>query len=85
MRALSFLFALLVGLAMAFLAPVMAAGHGQAPAALVAPAMASIAPESADGAATDGMAADLLATDRLASDLLAELGIDPAPGLDIAA
>ncbi len=73
MRALTFLFALMVGLAMAFLAPAMAGGHDQAPAAIVAP-------EMADAAATD-----LLATDLLSSDLLAELSIDPAPGLDVSA
>lgn len=78
MRALSFLFALMVGLAMAFLAPALAGGHGQAPAALVAPAFT-------DAAATDSMATDLVATDLLAGDLLAELSIDPAPGLDVAA
>ncbi|MBD2720277.1 hypothetical protein [Synechococcus sp. FACHB-909] len=78
MRALTFLFALMVGLAMAFLAPAMAGGHDQAPAAMVAP-------EMADAAATDLLASDLLAADLLSSDLLAELSIDPAPGLDVAA
>jgi hypothetical protein len=73
MRALTFLFALMVGLAMAFLAPAMAGGHDQAPAAMVAPEMA------------DAPASDLLATDLLSSDLLAELSIDPAPALDVAA
>ncbi len=73
MRALSFLFALMVGLVMAFLAPAMAGGHDQAPSALVAPEMADVA------------ATDSEATDLLASDLLAELSMDPAPGLDIAA
>jgi hypothetical protein len=73
MRALSFLFALMVGLAMSFLAPAMAGGHDQAPAAMVAPEMA------------DASASDLLATDLLSSDLLAELSIDPAPALDVAA
>jgi hypothetical protein len=95
MRALSFLFALMVGLAMAFLAPAMAGGHGQAPAAMVAPEMATIAPEFADTAATETVATDTeatdlldmdrLATDLLSSDLLAELSIDAAPGLDVAA
>ncbi len=80
MRALTFLFALMVGLAMAFLAPAIAGGHDQAPAAMVVPEMTVIAPEFADAAATD-----LLATDLLSSDLLAELSIDPAPGLDVAA
>lgn len=78
MRALTFLFALMVGLAMAFIAPAMAGGHDQAPAAMVAP-------EMADAAATDLLATDLLASDLLSSDLLAELSIDPAPGLDVAA
>ncbi len=78
MRALTFLFALMVGLAMAFLAPAMAGGHDQAPAAMVAP-------EMADAAATDLLASDLLAADLLSSDLLAELSMDPAPGLDVAA
>jgi hypothetical protein len=68
MRALTFLFALMVGLAMAFLAPALAGGHDQAPAAIVAPEMA-----------------DATATDLLATDLLAELSIDPAAGLDVAA
>jgi hypothetical protein len=70
MRALSFLFALMVGLAMAFLAPALAGGHGQAPLAMVAPELAGLAPEF---------------TDAAASDLLAELSIDPAPGFDVAA
>jgi hypothetical protein len=78
MRALTFLFALMVGLVMAFLAPAMAGGHDQAPAAMVAP-------EMADAAATDLLASDLLPSDLLSSDLLAELSIDPAPGLDVAA
>lgn len=83
MRALTFLFALMVGLAMAFLAPAMAGGHDQAPAAIVAPEMAD-APAT-DSMATDSLATDLLATDLLSSDLLAELSIDSAPGLDVAA
>lgn len=83
MRALTFLFALMVGLAMAFLAPAMAGGHGQAPAAMVAPEMADAA--ATDLLDTDRLATDLLATDLLSSDLLAELSIDPAPGLDVAA
>ncbi|MEA5392497.1 hypothetical protein VB738_14635 [Cyanobium gracile UHCC 0139] len=82
MRALSFLFALMVGLAMAFLAPALAGGHGQATAAMAAPEMAVIAPVSTGEADTDSMATDLLPTDVLASDLLAELGIDPTLTLD---
>ncbi len=85
MRALTFLFALMVGLAMAFLAPAIAGGHDQAPAAMVVPEMTVIAPEFTEAAAIDTMATDLLATDLLSSDLLAELSIDPAPGLDVAA
>ncbi len=90
MRALTFLFALMVGLAMAFLAPAMAGGRDQAPAAMVPPEMAALEPEFADAAATETAATDLLdmdrlATDLLSSDLLAELSIDPAPGLDVAA
>jgi hypothetical protein len=71
MRALTFLFALMVGLAMAFLAPAMAGGHNQAPAAMVAPEMAAMAEEPA--------------ADQLISDLLTDLSIDPAPVLDTAA
>ncbi|MCP9796308.1 MULTISPECIES: hypothetical protein [Cyanophyceae] len=71
MRALTFLFALMVGLAMAFLAPAMAGGHNQAPAAMVAPEMAAMADEPA--------------ADQLVSDLLTDLSIDPAPVLDVAA
>ena len=67
MRALSFLFALMVGLALAFFAPAMAGGHGQAPEAIVAPEAEQISTESSD---------------LLASDLLAELTIDLAPALD---
>lgn len=83
MRALTFLFALMVGLATAFLAPAMAGGHGQTPAAMVAPAMAD--PAAADAPITDALAADSLTIDLLSSDLLADLSIDPAPGLDVAA
>ena len=67
MRALSFLFALMVGLALAFFAPAMAGGHGQAPEAIVAPEVEQISTESSD---------------LLASDLLADLTIDLAPALD---
>ncbi|MBD2549442.1 hypothetical protein H6G65_07560 [Microcystis elabens FACHB-917] len=72
MRALAFLFSLMVGLAMAFLAPALAGGHEQAPPAMIA--------------TTYGMAVDQMVADDLPSgDLLAELGIDPAPVLDVAA
>lgn len=67
MRALSFLFALMVGLALAFFAPAMAGGHAQAPEAIVAPEAEQISTESSD---------------LLASDLLADLTIDLAPALD---
>ena len=72
MRALSFLFALMVGLALAFFAPAMAGGHGQAPEAIVAPEAEQISTESSD----------LLTSDLLTSDLLADLTIDLAPALD---
>lgn len=95
MRALSFLFALMVGLVMAFLAPALASSHGQAPMAMGAPEMAGVAPELINAAASDSLATDLLtsdllatdplAADQLSTDLLAELSMDPAPGLDIAA
>jgi hypothetical protein len=83
MRALSFLFALMVGLAMAFLAPALAGGHDQAPAAIIATEMAAAVPT--DSMATDHLASDLLATDLLSSDLFTELSIDQASDLDVAA
>ncbi|MBW4529120.1 MAG: hypothetical protein KME02_00390 [Aphanothece saxicola GSE-SYN-MK-01-06B] len=67
MRALSFFFALMVGLALAFFAPAMAGGRGQAPEAVMAPEAALISSESSD---------------QLAADLLAELTIDLAPAPD---
>jgi len=70
MRALSFFFALMVGLALACIAPAMAGGRGQAPEAVMAPEVAVISTES---------------TDLLASDLFAELNVDRAPGLDASA
>jgi hypothetical protein len=70
MRALSFFFALMVGLALAFFAPAMAGGRAQAPEAMMAPEAAEISTESSD---------------QLAADLLAELSIDLAPSLDAAA
>ncbi|WP_216900147.1 hypothetical protein [Synechococcus sp. CCY 9618] len=70
MRALTFFFALMVGLAMAFLAPAMAGGRDQAPAAMMAPLATDLSPEPSD---------------QLASDLLAEFEFDMAPGLDSAA
>jgi hypothetical protein len=76
MRALAFLFSLMVGLAMAFLAPALAGSHDQAPAAMVV---------TADSMAADQLASDLVADDLPAGDLLAELSIDPAPVLDAAA
>jgi hypothetical protein len=69
MRALSFFFALMVGLALAFFAPAMAGGRAQAPEAMMAPEAAEISTESSD---------------QLAADLLAELSIDLAPSLDAA-
>ena len=75
MRALSFFFALMVGLAMAFLAPAMAGGHVNAPEAMLAPTTAASSPEAADS----------LAADALLSNLLAELNVDLAPSLDAAA
>jgi hypothetical protein len=77
MRALSFFFALMVGLALAFFAPAMAGGRAQAPEAMVAPEAAGISSESADLLASDGLSAD-----QLTADLLAELTIDGAPALD---
>jgi hypothetical protein len=70
MRALSFLFALMVGLALACIAPAMAGGRGQAPEAMMAPEAAVISSESSD---------------LLASDLFAELNVAMAPGLDASA
>ncbi|MEA5441521.1 hypothetical protein [Cyanobium gracile] len=67
MRALSFFFALMVGLALAFFTPAMAGGRGQAPEVMMAPEAAPISSESSD---------------QLAADLLAELSIDLAPALD---
>ena len=82
MRALSFFFALMLGLVLASVAPALAGGRGQTPEAMLAPAAAEIGTESSDPLATDGQATDLLATDLLAADLLAELSIDLAPSLD---
>ncbi len=79
MRALSFFFALMVGLVLAFFAPAMAGGRAQAPEAMMAPDVAGISSESSDLLATDGQSAD-----QLAADLLAELTIDLAPALDAA-
>jgi hypothetical protein len=70
MRALSFLFALMVGLAMAFLAPAMAGGHPDAPEAMMAPLASETSPAS---------------TDQLAGELLSDLEFDLAPGFDAAA
>lgn len=77
MRALSFLFALMVGLALAFIAPAMAGGRDLAPEAMMAPEAAEISTESADH-----LASDVATTDLLTADLLAELSIDMAPSLD---
>lgn len=77
MRALSFLFALMVGLVLAFVAPAMAGGRGQTPEAMLAPEVAQISDASSNQLATDGQT-----TDFLAADLLAELSIDLAPALD---
>ncbi|MCT0206669.1 hypothetical protein [Synechococcus sp. CS-1332] len=77
MRALSFLFALMVGLALACIAPAMAGGRGLAPEAMMAPEVAEISTESADL-----LASDVATTDLLTADLLAELSIDMAPSLD---
>lgn len=77
MRALSFLFALMVGLALAFFAPAMAGGRGQAPEAMLAPEAVQISEASNDQLAMDGQITDFLVT-----DLLAELSIDLAPALD---
>ena len=77
MRALSFFFALMVGLVLAFFAPAMAGGRAQAPEVMMAPEVAEISSESSDLLATDGQGAD-----QLAADLLAELTIDLAPALD---
>jgi hypothetical protein len=82
MRALSFFFALMLGLVLASVAPALAGGRGQTPEAMLARAAAEIGTESSDPLATDGQATDLLATDLLAADLLAELSIDLAPSLD---
>lgn len=76
MRALAFFFSLMVGLAMAFLAPALAGSHDQAPAAMVA---------TTDSMAADQLAGEQVADDLSAGDLLAELSIDPAPVLDVAA
>lgn len=77
MRALSFFFALMLGLALACIAPAMAGGRGQAPEAGLASEAAVISTESNDQLAMDGQTTDLLA-----ADLLAELSIDLAPSLD---
>lgn len=80
MRALSFFFALMVGLALAFFAPAMAGGRAQAPEAMMAPELTGISSESSDLLTSDGQSAD-----QLAADLLAELTIDLAPSLDATA
>ncbi len=80
MRALSFFFALMVGLVLAFFAPAMAGGPDQAPGAVLAPEVAVISTESADLLGSDGVSVD-----QLTADLLAELSIDLAPTVDAAA
>lgn len=70
MRALSFFFALMVGLVLAFLSPAMAGGRDNAPQAMIAPVATEVSPESSD---------------QLATDLLSELEFDLAPSLDAAA
>lgn len=70
MRALTFFFALMVGLAMAFLAPAMAGGTERSPEVVAAPVTTELSPE---------------ASDELATDLLSDLEFNLAPGLDAAA
>ncbi|KEF41887.1 MAG: hypothetical protein ER33_09075 [Cyanobium sp. CACIAM 14] len=70
MRALSFFFALMAGLVLAFLAPAMAAGHGQAPEAMSVPVATEVGPDGSD---------------QLAADLLADLEIELAPSLEASA
>jgi hypothetical protein len=70
MRALTFFLALMVGLAMAFIAPAMAGGHDRAPEAMTVPVAAEISPEPVD---------------QLAADLLSGLEFNLAPSLDGAA
>jgi len=72
MRALTFVFALMVGLVLAFIAPAMAGGQKSAPEPVIAPA--AITPTVAEGSAD--------ATDLLVADLLADLDVDMAPAID---
>jgi hypothetical protein len=73
MRALSFFFALMLGLVLAFLAPAMAGGEAMAPAAM-------IAPETSLQGATSSESLD-----ALAADLLPSLELETAPVLDAVA
>ncbi len=70
MRALTFFFALMVGLVLAFIAPAMAGGQKSAPQPEIAPMVAETTGES---------------TDLLVADLLADLDVDLAPAIDAAA
>jgi hypothetical protein len=70
MRALSFFFALMVGLVLAFLAPAMAGGEAMAPEPMMAPETSLEDAASADS--LDALAADLLAS----PDLETPAGID---------
>jgi hypothetical protein len=70
MRALSFFFALMVGLVFAFLAPAMAGGQKIAPEPVTAPMVSDTTTGSAD---------------LVVADLLADLDVDLAPALDTAA
>ncbi len=67
MRALTFFFALMVGLAMAFLAPAMAGGTERAPEGVTREMTTELSPE---------------ATDQLAADLLSELESSLAPSIE---
>lgn len=68
MRALSFCFALLAGLVLAFIAPALAGGREPAPAALMAPVASGI----------DTVAADPQDADQLLASLLGELNLEQA-------
>jgi hypothetical protein len=76
MRALSFFFALMVGLVLAFLAPAMAGGEPTAPEAMIAPQTSL---EAVGGSESAGSTESV---DTLAIDLRPTQEFDAAPAVD---
>jgi len=79
MRALSFFFALLAGLVLAFIAPAMAGGREPAATATLAPEFNGFDAMAPDLQATDLQAADPQGSDQLLASLLGELNLEQAP------